>query len=301
GGGQKPLNNQSLETKEILKSKIQDSKIQLESNSPKLKDSNSKLESSKVKSFIRTIPISIALASALSSHAVAVDGWQVHNISFYPNYNNGTIVSNPDATFGVAGNDIMVPVPNNGTINISAWNQVVRYVYYVSGGTAGDLTIQQGTTFRMLYLYDAFIKVGLGNGNVGSVGTILNQGTILKSNDTSVIGIPKSIIDITENSSFDAIVNEGRIVSQNGNTTVRSQIIKLRNNSQGNLLKNTGTIIGSGDLIRIESSSLGKIELSGGLLQVDSGNVIGIQGSSNIGTITADNATINGSINLAGT
>ncbi|WP_196332148.1 beta strand repeat-containing protein, partial [Helicobacter pullorum] len=292
---------ESKNPNKIQTTKIKDSKIQLKSNSPKLKDSNSKLESSKVKTLIRTIPVSIALASALSSQAVAVDGWQVHNISFYPNYNNGTIVSNPDATFGVAGNDIMVPVPNNGTINISAWNQVVRYVYYVSGGTAGDLTIQQGTTFRMLYLYDAFIKVGLGNGNVGSVGTILNQGTILKSNDTSVIGIPKSIIDITENSSFDAIVNEGRIVSQNGNTTVRSQIIKLRNNSQGNLLKNTGTIIGSGDLIRIESSSLGKIELSGGLLQVDSGNVIGIQGSSNIGTITADDATINGSINLAGT
>ncbi|WP_144049320.1 beta strand repeat-containing protein, partial [Helicobacter pullorum] len=371
GGGQKPLNSQSLETKEILRSKIQDSKIQLESNSPKLKDSNSKLESknpnkiqttkiqsskaskdlvnpqspkvvesnpkldskntreskkiqrvkntydsttiqnptnsqkskesSKVKTLIRTIPVSIALASALSSHAVAVDGWQVHNIPYYPNYNNGTIVSNPDATFGVAGNDIMVPVPNNGTINISAWNQVVRYVYYVSGGTAGDLTIQQGTTFRMLYLYDAFIKVGLGNGNVGSVGTILNQGTILKSNDSSTIPGVRPLIEITENSSFDAIVNEGRIVSQNGNTNVRSQIIKLKNSSQGNLLKNTGTIIGSGDLIRIESSSLGKIELSGGLLQVDSGNVIGIQGSSNIGTITADDATINGGISLSNT
>ena len=317
GGGQKPLNNQSLETKEILKSKIQDSKIQLESNSPKLKDSNSKLESknpnkiqtakiqrvkntsnsitiqnptnsqkskesSKAKSLIRTIPVSIALASALSSHAVA--DWEVNN----KNLQGGGIVNNGE--LGSSGKDVVVS--HSGTIDLPGkWADHI----YLATGQAGNLTIESSLTLLTYYINKAVIRIGTSASDTGQVGTILNQGTIRHSNSGGV----KPMVEVVNNSTYDSIINEG-IISSTG-----YQTLSIWANTQGKLIKNSGTIEGTYNVIHMNDvAKLDQIELDGGLIRAtDSGaNAINIQGTSNIGTIIMDNtSSIHGNIALTGT
>ena len=408
GGGPKPLNNQSQETKEILKSKIQDSKIQLESNSPKLKDSDSKLESknpnkiqtakiqspkaskdlvnpqspkvvesspkldskntreskriqrvkntsnsitiqnptnsqkskesSKVKTLIRTIPVSIALASALSSHAVAVDipdgpftdlvvvggGSGELTITVSGTGNNGTIIN---GTSKVSNNN------SPGNINrgkqggsiINGWD-LKKSVYYahviinnskddgaggvlvtgkfnfnygdyghsyevLSGTKAGNLTFDTGTSFTIARQYYGAIGDIISVSENASAATITNKGTIAQRGEAN-------IITLKSGSTTDAIINSGTMTAAGNN------LLTLRANATLGILQNSGTMSTTKtNLVDLSggNNSIEQIKLSSGSTTSAGTNIINAQSSATIGTITADNATINGGINLAGT
>ena len=335
GGGQKPLNSQSLETKEILKSKIQDSKIQLESNSPKLRDSNSKLESSKVKTLIRTIPVSIALASALSSQAVALstengqlvdevimsgrptltvngtikNGTIINGISTIKNNaptstnrgnNGGSIINGWDlkySSFSTPG------VIVNNSKNDNAGGVLVTgkfsfaygdygHSYEVLAGTkAGNLTFDTGSSFTVPnHGYGNFVNIISVSENA-SAATIANKGTIAQNTGAN-------IINLASNSTTDAIVNSGTITSRSSN------LLTLRANATLGILQNSGTMSATGaNLIHLDGGniSIEQIELLSGSTTSAGTNIINATSNATIGTITADNATIKGGINLAGT
>ncbi|WP_179856033.1 beta strand repeat-containing protein, partial [Helicobacter pullorum] len=397
---QKPLNSQSLETKEILKSKIQDSKIQLESNSPKLKDSDSKLESknpnkiqspkaskdlvnpqsqkvvesspkldskntreskkiqrvkntcdsttiqnptnsqkskesSKVKTLIRTIPVSIALASALSSHAVAVDipdgpftdlvvvggGSGELTITVSGTGNNGTIIN---GTSKVSNNN------SPGNINrgkqggsiINGWD-LKKSVYYahviinnskddgaggvlvtgkfnfnygdyghsyevLSGTKAGNLTFDTGTSFTIARQYYGAIGDIISVSENASAATITNKGTIAQRGEAN-------IITLKSGSTTDAIINSGTMTAAGNN------LLTLRANATLGILQNSGTMSTTKtNLVDLSggNNSIEQIKLSSGSTTSAGTNIINAASNATIGTITADNATINGGITL---
>ncbi|WP_196332205.1 hypothetical protein, partial [Helicobacter pullorum] len=358
GGGQKPLNNQSLETKEILKSKIQDSKIQLESNSPKLKDSNSKLESknpnkiqspkvskdlvnpqsqkvlesnpkldskntreskkiqrvkntydsitiqnstnsqkskesSKVKSLIRTIPVSIALASALSSHAVA--DWQIGQGTNIDLKQLGTIQNG-----GIIVDNVNVKFSTSQAVNERS------FLYGVAANQTGnDLTINNNSSIEFYALNGPMIKI---DGNA-TVGIITNGGILIRERFGSLNNY-KVAFDLGNSATTEAFINNGRIYWEGAN------VISLWSNSHIGIIKNTGTIQTEGAAIATPESNvtIGSIELEGGVLQrinssgsansvtLATGDVISLSNNANVGKIIVSNsASIHGNISLSGT
>ncbi|OCR16642.1 hypothetical protein [Helicobacter pullorum] len=392
GGGAKPLNNQSLETKNPKNAKGLDSKSKLESKnpnkiqttkiqsskaskdlvnpqSPKVLESNLKLdskntreskkiqrvkntydsitiqnptnsqkskESSKVKSLIRTIPVSIALASALSSQAVALsteNGQLVNEVimsgsptlTVNGTIKNGTIINgistikNNAPTTTMRGNkggsiingwDLKYSSWSTGVIvnnskNDSAGGVLVTgkfshtygdygYTYEVLAGTkAGNLTFDTGTSFTVpKHGYTTLGVINIINvSENASAATIANKGTITQQGETN-------IINLASNSTTDAIVNSGTITSRGNN------LLTLRANTTLGMLKNSGTMSTTNtNLVNLSGSgsSIDKIELLSGSTTSARTNIINAASNATIGTITADNATINGSINLAGT
>ncbi|WP_218837228.1 hypothetical protein, partial [Helicobacter pullorum] len=305
GGGAKPLNNQSLETKnpknakgldsksklesknpnKIQTTKIQDSKIQLESNlkdfaklesnSPKLKDSkvsktskdSMKLESSpkldsktsqksnskskspkiqkvkntcdskqskkptksknssKLKSFIRTIPISIALASALSSQAVA--GWTGKGIAGCTNGDGQCIT---------------------GNVTMSTFDEIQ------SSGSATNLTISSGVTINKTSsatggaLNKSLIYIG------EQAGTITNHGTI-------ILNYPRVI------SRTLLIANTLKALNNTGYITGSNIVVTFEKSGKLGTLTNSGTIESSnanrGTFEIANSNQIGGITLTG--------------------------------------
>ncbi|WP_179853620.1 hypothetical protein, partial [Helicobacter pullorum] len=273
GGGQKPLNNQSLENpknakgldsksklesknpNKIQTTKIQDSKIQLESNpkdlaklesnSPKLKDSkvsktskdSMKLESSpkldsktcqksnskskspkiqraktcdskqskkltksknssKLKSFIRTIPISIALASALSSQAVA--NWNTDGGACSGNTYNCTITKDVELN-SIKGSTQIIATGNTGTLTIESGYTVER---------KGEGAVGNNGMFSIEGVTEGFTNkgiitsLGMGRwrniivGKNANLGYLVNSGTIISSNISILLyGVVGSILN----------------------------------------------------------------------------------------------------------
>ena len=267
--------NLKLDSKNTRESK----KIQRVKNTYDSTNSQKSKESSKVKSLIRTIPVSIALASALSSHAVA--GWEVNN----KNLHGGGIVNNGE--LGSSGKDVVVS--HSGTIDLPGkWADHI----YLATGQAGNLTIESSLTLLTYYINKAVIRIGTSASDTGQVGTILNQGTIRHSNQGGV----KPMVEVVNNSTYDSIINEG-IISSTGHQT-----LSIWANTQGKLIKNSGTIEGTYNVIHMNDvAKLDQIELDGGLIRAtNSGaNAINIQGTSNIGTIIMGNtSSIHGNIAL---
>ncbi|WP_179858666.1 beta strand repeat-containing protein, partial [Helicobacter pullorum] len=401
--GQKPLNNQSLETKnpkntksldsnskinktlesknpnKIQTTKIQDSKIQLESNpkdfaklesqkiskieleSKKIQRAKSTLdfttkkakESSKTKSFVRIIPTSIALASALSSNVAAApsdlpsgvnqkfDNVVLEEASGYnPKVTVSGTISNGTITSGTAivsggnigssrrqsadspytGGDLVrgdggatstiingwdikgynqaqgVSDGNGGikvTRNIRAWSY--ERVYEVLRGTkAGNFTIDKNVTMNIVYGGGGGRRLGdiIRISEGASAANITNNGII--NHDSGGV----NLIILADGASVDAIVNNGTI------TSTTTDVLKLEANSNLKKIVNTKLMSATGnDLIRLSggNNSIDKIELLSGSTTSARTNIVNAQSSATIGTITADNATINGSINLAGT
>ncbi|OCR18357.1 hypothetical protein BA918_07715, partial [Helicobacter pullorum] len=339
GGGGQSLNNQPLETKEILKSKIQDSKIQLESNSPKLKDSDSKLESSKTKTLIRTIPVSIALASALSSQAVALsteNGQLVNEVimsgsptlTVNGTIKNGTIINgkstiknnNPTSTNrGHSGGSII----NGWDLKYSSFANYPGYSNIIIDHSKDDSAGGVLVTGKFDFLYGDYghsyeVLAGTKAGNLtfdtGASFTILHRGYVDFIN----------IISVSENASAAIITNKGTITQKtNANiinlasnsttdaivnsgtiTSVGNNLLTLRANATLGILQNSGTMSTTNtNLVDLSggNNSIEQIELSSGSTTSARTNIINAQSSATIGTITATGATMSGSINLAGT
>ncbi|WP_207204121.1 hypothetical protein, partial [Helicobacter pullorum] len=248
------VSNSKLESKnsnKILKSKIQDSKtskasMNLESkkileSSPKLdsktsqksnKESESKQakkiqrakntcdskqskkskNSSKLKSFIRTIPISIALASALSSQAVA--DWSGRNVDCTTNAPNCIISTNTDIDNSGPGLQIVA----SGTSGVLTINQGVHVRKVNTGAVNGS----QNAMFLIKGLTEGFIN----NGTITAIGSWRNI-VVGETNPSDVIISPS-------NTTIGSIVNNGTMVSENANILLYHEI--------GSIV-NTGTMI----------------------------------------------------------
>ncbi|WP_179854166.1 beta strand repeat-containing protein, partial [Helicobacter pullorum] len=406
GGGQKPLNNQSLETKnpknakgldsksksesknpnKIQTTKIQDSKTQLESNpkdlaklesnSPKLKDSkvsktskdSMKLESSpkldsktsqksnskskspkiqkakstcnskqskkpaksknssKLKSFIRTIPISIALASALSSQAVADwnnDGGACRNgynctisgnlqlgnaqgyIQITASGSTGTLSINQGVHVqkvweqGLTGTqngvfEIKGPtqgITNNGTVtSVGSWRNIV----VLSGGSLGSIV--NSSTGTLISRSNSVLLL------FGRVDSIENAGTIMRTaggsaDYHSLFAIEGQVgADLTfSNQSLtrSAVGARNIIWTQGGATTSLGEIVAKENSRlEGNFDFNNRF---TGESITFQDSAnmTGNISLEGNA-RIANGITIG--GNSTGGS--GSNASLSGNITM---
>ncbi|WP_196332182.1 hypothetical protein, partial [Helicobacter pullorum] len=254
-------------------------------------------ESSKVKSLIRTIPISIALASALTSNAVAA--WQFGqgtNISFTSGfgtlYNDGIIVDNVNVTFNgsqaIARNSFLYGIADNQT--------------------GSDLTINNNSSIAFYATNGPMIKVG---GNA-IAGIITNSGTLIRERFGGITNY-KAALDMGTNAYAQAFINNGRMY------WAGTQVIALWSNSHIGIIKNTGTIQTEGVLVGIGNNNtnnitIDSIELEGGLIQhIDNsssannviptaGDVISLANNANVGKITVSNsASIHGNISLSST
>ncbi|WP_207204122.1 hypothetical protein, partial [Helicobacter pullorum] len=248
-------------------SKSKSPKIQRAKTCDSKKLTNS--QKSKIKSFIRTIPISIALASALSSQAVA--GWQLTGGS-------GSIIqcSNGDGQC----------ITNN--IIMSAGNQIN------SSGSASNLTIDSGVMID---------KDHTQNGNMQNAlfyistqaGTITNNGII----DLYFPRVISGTFRIENSGSLAALNNTGSIKGSN-------IVFYIRAGGQIGTIINSGTINGSNanrGIFEIEGNSqIGGITLTGnGVISHDySRDVFKLTNESQIGDITLnDNSSIRGNFNLS--
>ena len=331
GGGGQSLNNQSLETKNPKNAKGLDSKSKLESKnpnkiqtakiqsskaskdlvnpqSPKVLESNLKLDSkntreskkiqrvkntydstnsqksketSKVKTLIRTIPVSIALASALSSHAVALDSWSIA----------GNILGGRQ--------NIKQDTPGYVTVvgNVTINDQASQF-QAANNTTVGNLLIQSGVLIepgRAGMGTQHIWKIGTG----ATAGTIENQGTILVNSYQSA----SRYLDIGNYATLDTFINSGTMRNETSGGNGQEMLVAWENGIINNLI-NEGTIYGHTGVIHSKSGTIKNMLFSGStsVTEVNSGNVIDIQGTSNIGTITVeDQAKIIGNISLAGT
>ncbi|VEJ07277.1 Uncharacterised protein [Helicobacter pullorum] len=177
--------------------------------------------------------------------------------------------------------------------NIRAWSY--ERIYEVLRGTkAGNLTIENNVTITAVNgggggrLLGDIIRIS----EDASAATITNNG-IIRHNSGGV-----NLVILADGASVDAVVNNGTI------TSTATDVLKLEANSNLKKIVNTKLMSATGnDLIRLSggNNSIEQIELSSGSTTSAGTNIINAQSSATIGTITADNATINGSINLAGT
>ncbi|WP_196332202.1 hypothetical protein, partial [Helicobacter pullorum] len=250
-------------------------------------------ESSKVKTLIRTIPISIALASALSSHAVAA--WQFGSLQA-----SGSGL--PSSTGTISGEDLIV---DGLTIDLrNYWVGINNYLYGVArNGTGGNLTINNNSKIEVYKMSGPLIKI---DGNA-TAGIITNNG-IINRDDTGTSSV-RATVDVGTNASVEAFINTGTIYWEEA-----TSIVRLWGNSSIGTIKNTGIMQSRGGIIIANGKTIGSIEFDGGLIQritnagtatnnavATTGNVIEIT-SSNIGTITMSNsASIHGNISLSGT
>ena len=164
--------------------------------------------------------------------------------------------------------------------------------YEVLAGTkAGNLTFDTGSSFTVPnHGYGNFVNIISVSENA-SAATIANKGTIAQNTNAN-------IINLASNSTTDAIVNSGTITSRSSN------LLTLRANATLGILQNSGTMSATGaNLIHFDGGniSIKQIELLSGSTTSAGTNIINAASNATIGTITADDATINGSINLAGT
>ncbi|WP_040500059.1 hypothetical protein, partial [Helicobacter pullorum] len=339
----------------ILKSKIQDSKIQLESNSPKLKDSNSKLESknpnkiqsskaskdlvnlesqkvvesnlkldsktrqksnkesesklpkiqrvkntydsitiqnstnsqkskesSKVKSLIRTIPISIALASALSSNVAAAQ-WSIAGI--YTGRQNVQQDSSGNVTV-------------NGNLDLNDGSVIFQVA---ENQTAGNFLINSGVLLKSLRT--GMSVPDLWKLNAGaSAGTIENRGTIL------INSIPSAsrYLNMGNDSTLKSFINSGTMINETGGSS-SYYIVAVWSRAVMENFTNTGSIIAKDGAIYLNGGTIQNFNLTGSksLLKAETANVDVIQLNTNNGSNAridnfevSNGATIEGNISL---
>ncbi|KPH52304.1 beta strand repeat-containing protein, partial [Helicobacter pullorum] len=264
--------SESKQPKKIQRAKTCDSK----------KPAKSK-NSSKLKSFIRTIPISIALASALSSQAVA-DWFVVHQPTNTP---NKTII-------------------NNGTINQGLNLSAFHFIFFE--GTTTNLIIDNNVSGTSTGGPSGRYQNGLiavnGSGVVGgtitnnanlSVDGVIRRGLVVDNRAILQSFVNNSVFEHTGSNSLIYVRGGGTIqnITNNGEMSVARADIGwksvIRLEDAGNL---TGSRVDAINFIGNSTTS----NVNAGTRQ----NVISIgSATSSIGTITArDNATIDGNFSF---
>ena len=368
GGGQKPLNSQSLENpknakgldsksklesknpNKIQTAKIQDSKIQLESDpkdfaklesqkiskieleSKKIQRAKSTLdsttkkakESGKTKSFVRIIPTSIALASALSSNMAAAipdgpltdyrltevrDGTVIVNTGTAKDGTiiNGTVTASGRQGSNVNGkstiingwnmknNTLQVPENTIGTAvnggvvvnqKPNIWNNGQKRYEVFAGTKAGDLTFNRG------------ISASGWSNNLFHIGENASAGTITmaQSSTTNISIGSTTIINIGGGGYLAGFVNNGNGTYQHADT---GAMIQIWGSGTLDLFRNAGNLT-TKTMLKTDSGTINQVEFASGSSTTASQGLISVSNAT-IGTITATGATVSGSINLAGT
>ncbi|WP_279145401.1 beta strand repeat-containing protein, partial [Helicobacter pullorum] len=365
GGGQKPLNNQSLETKNPKNTKSLDSKSKtnkaLESKNPnkiqtakiqspkvskdlvnpqsqKVAESNLKLdsktrqksnkesesklpkiqrvkntrdsitiqnptnsqkakESSKVKTLIRTIPISVTLAMALSSQMAVAD----------ITAQKGGVIQIPDGVGSVVGDGTIINnqkmqniagaiAGNKGTIvNATIINGTIvngeSYVIDVGYTSNGQQTYSTGTIIHGWNLRNGVTGQSDGAGGV----TITNGGTL---------SVPSMPISVMIGQAGDLVVNENVYITgktQNTDGQFGQGLIFIGKNTKAGTITNKGTLRSNksikfgDDAIADAVINEGTIISTGGEGAIKTGNGVEVGAIINKGTITG---TASGSDNL---
>uniref|UniRef100_UPI00242C9EBD beta strand repeat-containing protein n=1 Tax=Helicobacter pullorum TaxID=35818 RepID=UPI00242C9EBD len=270
--------SESKQPKKIQRAKTCDSK----------KPAKSK-NSSKLKSFIRTIPISIALASALSSQAVA--GWSViggGNVS-----NVGTITSNItlgdtiiEATANGSYTDIVIGSNVTLTRNdfTASDNNIIRVVEADGGKVTNLGTLITYSRKRVLHMQGRHMEA------------FINQGTINNQYWTFYM---------KSGSSLGSLINEGGTII-NSNTGGDGVMIRLENASSiGQITIDGGSIQSGKSFISLaNASTIDNITISGNanVENTSSGRTsIDLGGGSVTGTISVeDTASLKSNINISG-
>ena len=247
-------------------SKSKSPKIQRAKTSDSKKLTNS--QKSKIKSFIRTIPISIALASALSSQAVAA--W-----------------SGSGATC------------SGDTCTVTNGSGILRYS---NGGNGSNLTIANTATLRVTS--DSSTGDGAFNAIIGinggaSAGVITNNGAIIGgSNQTRILSMQNT-------ASIEAIINAGLIQATYTNFEIKGSIGSFVNQGTGTITNAASGNMWRRSILYLETptSKVGDISFEGSSLTSaktnnNLGNIVFVTKDANgevIKSITAkDNADLEG-------
>ncbi|WP_179854437.1 beta strand repeat-containing protein, partial [Helicobacter pullorum] len=261
--------------------------IQNPTNSQKSK------ESSKVKSLIRTIPVSIALASALTSHAVAdiraEAGGVIKDTATGSIINEGTINNQKMQNAAVSGNNgtIINATIVNGTIVSGTSNTAPSGGNVNANGNAGSII--NGWNFR-----DG------GNGTLGNNGTVVvGQNFNTKSMAMAVL-IGKA---------GDLLVDTGVVIrGGGGNGGVANGVILVGQNTQAGTITNKGTLNNGNKNIAVGNNAITEAIINEGVININNfnGDSFGIMGGNNstiktiINTGTMNGAASNGFIRLNG-
>ncbi|WP_166648766.1 hypothetical protein, partial [Helicobacter pullorum] len=246
------------------------------------------LESSKVKTLIRTIPVSIALASALSSQAVALsteNGQLVNEVimsgsptlTVNGTIKNGTIINGtstirnnaPTSTNrGNTGGSII----NGWDLKYSSWSTPGVIVNNSRDDNAGGVLV----TGRFSFAYGDYghtyeVLAGTKAGNLtfdtGASFTVPNHG----------YGNFVNIISVSENASAATIANKGTI-AQNTN----ANIINLASNSTTDAIVNSGTITSVGNnLLTLRANATLGILQNSGTMSTTNTNLVDLSGGNN--------------------
>ena len=304
-------------TSQTSNSKSKSPKIQRAKTSDSKKPAKSK-NSSKIKSFIRTIPISIALASALSSQAVA--DWQQNGLGNIVD-SNGTIANNvtmnggkviylnndqssPDLTImgnitssssatdsdngsiEIRNNSIAGTITNNGIFTASGNERKVIHVY---GGSTLKAFVNNGVVRQQSIRSMIYLKGG------STIQNIINNGTMIQSGGSAgwaaVIHMDSDRTNVVNN-----------VVFANGSTTSNTQngaknIINIGGN-RGTI----GNITANGNAKLNGNFAFGAGTITNGITFNGTSAMTGnISSSGRIGSIVLnDSSTIGGNISLTG-
>ncbi|WP_144049280.1 hypothetical protein, partial [Helicobacter pullorum] len=298
--------SESKQPKKIQKVKTCDSK----------KPAKSK-NSSKLKSFIRTIPISIALASALSSQAVA--DW------------------NDDG--GACGNGYNCTISKDLNLNSNRGN-----IQITASGSTGTLTIDSGYTVAKV-LNSPFGDNGLfsiqgtaegltNNGTISSLGAAVWRNILVNRNANLgyIVNNGKMIasnVNIILEGTVGRVVNTGTMITEANDNHFYRSVINIEGNAGADLIfsgqsltqstKNRKNVIWAKDgvnasfgniLVEDNSKIEGNFDFNNGttgksIIFQDSANMIGeisFEGRVNIanGIAIQDSASMTGNISLAG-
>ena len=299
--------SESKQAKKIQRAKTCDSK--------KLTNS----QKSKLKSFIRTIPISIALASALSSQAVAAWTYNGSNV-----INNGTIGSQlnmgggnyisltndksaPNLTFNAnvtQGNSAIQGVPDNAAIYVG--NGAIggtitnNAIYTVGGGSKRGLVVSGANTTLQAFVNNGtalqtdgqpllYLKQG------GTIQNIINNGEMINSGGSAgwaaVITLESDGANVVNN----VVFNNNSVTSHTAGN--HRNIIIIRNSRS-----TIGNITANGNAELNGNFTFGAGTITNGITFNGTSAMTGnISSSGRIGSIVLnDSSTIKGNISLTG-
>ncbi|WP_158654106.1 beta strand repeat-containing protein, partial [Helicobacter pullorum] len=254
--------------------------IQNPTNSQKSK------ESSKVKSFIRTIPVSVTLAMALSSQMAVAD----------ITAQKGGVIQIPDGVGSVVGDGTIIN------------NQIMQGTTVTGGGNSGTIlnativngTIINGTSYTVLYKVSNDTKNGTiingWNFRDSAAGTLNNSGTVVVSKDFTSHAMPISVLI---GKAGDLLIDSGVTITGTGtNGAVSNGVVFVGLNAQAGIITNKGTITGANKNIAVGNSGIAEAIINEGLIRVVGSDNFGIMGWGN-STIT--NITNTGTITGAAT
>ena len=252
-------------TSQKSNSKSKSPKIQRAKTCDSKKPTKSK-NSSKLKSFIRTIPISIALASALSSQAVA-------------NWNRGPC-GGVDCTIST---DYTTNGNNQNNTNIQ------------STGTSGTLTIESNRRVTGSTHFQNTDNSLINVTNNSTAAGIVNNGTL------SVTGASLRAIRVGNNASLGTLINNGRIYSENAGVLLYGQVGGFLNT--GTMIMNAGDAQAFKTVFAIEGQIGADLIFSNqSLTQSNRGarNIIWTQGGSSVSATSLGNIVAKDSSRLEG-